>query len=194
MGQERAALDAAERRARSQAACARLLNLPEMAELSGRTVAGYVALAARGELDPEPALAAIAARGGRVAYPRVAAPASPLAFHLAERAELVSGRFGLSEPAPHAPELDAAALDAVLVPGVAFDAQGRRLGLGGGFYDRTFGVTSRPAAPGSQTRRPPLIGLCYDLQVVAQCPSGPDDVAVDVVVTESRVLRREPAR
>ena len=191
MGQARAGLDAADRRARSQAACARLLNLPEMADLTGRMVAGYVALAERGELDPEPALAAIAARGGRVAYPRVAAPASPLAFHLADRAELVSGRFGLSEPAPHAPELAAAALDAVLVPGVAFDAAGRRLGLGGGFYDRTFGS---PALSGSQTRRPPLIGLCYDLQVVAQCPSGPDDVAVDVVVTESRVLRREPAR
>jgi len=184
MGQERAGLDAAERRARSQAACARLLDLPELADLTGRTVAGYVALGARGELDPAPALAAIAARGGRVAYPRVAAPASPLVFHLAEAAELVSGRFGLSEPAPHAPELAASALDAVLVPGVAFDAGGRRLGLGGGFYDRTF----------AQAPRPPLIGLCYDLQVVPDCPAGPGDVPVDLVVTESRVLRREPSR
>lgn len=184
MGQARAGLDAADRRARSEAACARLLNLPELADVDGRTVAGYVSLAARGELDPGPALAALAARGGRIAYPRVAAPESPLVFHLAEPGELVDGRFGLSEPAPHAPELEAAALDAVLVPGVAFDPQGRRLGLGGGFYDRTF----------SKGRRPPLIGFCYDLQVVSECPSGPDDVPVDLVVTESRVLRREPAR
>ena len=75
---------------------------------------------------------------------------------------------------------------------MAFDAAGRRLGFGGGFYDRTFWLGGGPDAVGA--RRPPLIGLCFDLQVVARCPAGPDDVAVDVVVTESRVLRREGPR
>ncbi len=213
MGQARAALDPAERRARSRAACARLLNLPEvagaMAGGAARTVAGYVALDAKGELDPAPALQALAAGGGRVAYPRVAGPASPLVFHVAEPAALAVGRFGLREPAAGAPEIAASDLDLVLLPGVAFDADGRRLGFGGGFYDRTFGrglpggtAAVRPgeANPGSsaaaaaRARRPALIGLCYDLQVVARCPAGPEDVAVDVVVTESRVLRREPPR
>ncbi len=186
MGQARAALDAAERRSRSQAACARLLNLPEVADLSGRTVAGYVALDAKGELDPAPALQAIAARGARVAYPRVAGPAAPLAFHVAQPAELVAGRFGLREPAADAPQVAASDLDLVLVPGVAFDGAGGRLGFGGGFYDRTFGD--------AEVRRRPLIGLCYDLQVVARCPLGAEDVTVDLVVTESRVLRRESPR
>jgi 5-formyltetrahydrofolate cyclo-ligase len=119
----------------------------------------------------------------------VAAPAAPLVFHLADPGELVGGRFGLSEPADTAPEVAASALDAVLVPGLAFDAQGRRLGLGGGFYDRTFSQARR-----SQARRPPLFGFCSDLQGVSACPSGPEDVPVDLVVTESRVLRREPPR
>jgi len=188
MGNERAALSAVERRERGAAACARLLALPELADLAGRTVAGYLALDTHGELDPAPALDAVGARGGRVALPRVAEPTGPLAFHLAGGAELVTGRFGLREPPPDAAAVAPSALDVVVVPGVAFDAAGRRLGFGGGFYDRTFG---RDAV---SERRPPLIGLCFDLQVVARCPAGPDDVAVDVVVTESRVLRREGPR
>lgn len=188
MGKERAALSAVERRERGAAACARLLALPELADLAGRTVAGYVALDAHGELDPAPALDAVGARGGLVALPRVADRAAPLAFHLPGEGGLVAGRFGLLEPPPDAEQVAAAALDVVVVPGVAFDAAGRRLGFGGGFYDRTF-------APDTiRERRPPLIGLCFDLQVVARCPAGPGDVAVDVVVTESRVLRREGPR
>lgn len=191
MGNERAALSAVERRARGAAACARLLALPELADLAGRTVAGYVALDTHGELDPAPALDAVRGRGGRVALPRVADRAAPLAFHLAGDAGLVTGRFGLLEPPPDAPPVAPAALDVVVVPGVAFDADGRRLGFGGGFYDRTFGGGRGGDTIGA---RPPLIGLCFDLQVVARCPAGPDDVAVDVVVTESRVLRREGPR
>ncbi|HVV15712.1 MAG TPA: 5-formyltetrahydrofolate cyclo-ligase [Polyangia bacterium] len=188
MGKERAALSAVERRARGAAACARLLELPELAALAGRTVAGYVALDAHGELDPAPALEAVAARGGQVALPRVSGPAAALTFHLAGGAALVRGRFGLFEPPPEAAEIEPPALDVVVVPGVAFDGSGRRLGFGGGYYDRTFG------ADAVAERRPPLIGLCFDLQVVPRCPAGPDDVAVDVVVTESRVLRREGVR
>jgi 5-formyltetrahydrofolate cyclo-ligase len=188
MGNERAGLSADERRDRGAAACARLLVLPELADIAGRTVAGYVALDAHGELDPAPALEAVSQRGGRVAYPRVGAPEAALAFHLPAGAPLVPGRFGLREPPPDSVEVPAADLDVVVVPGIAFDVGGRRLGFGGGFYDRTFGSD----AVGG--RRPPLIGLCFDLQVVARCPAGPDDVPVDVVVTESRVLRREGPR
>ncbi len=188
MGKKRAALSAVDRLDRGAAACARLLALPELADVEGRTVAGYVALEAHGELDPAPALEAVVGRGGRVALPRVSSPGAALAFHLAGGWALVRGRFGLLEPPPEAAEIAPAALDLVVLPGIAFDAAGHRLGFGGGFYDRTFG----PDAVG--VRRPPLIGLCFDLQVVARCPVGPDDVAVDVVVTESRVMRREGPR
>ncbi len=63
MGERRAALTDDERRARSAAACARLGALPELAALGGRTVAGYVAVAAKGEIDPAATLAEAAARG-----------------------------------------------------------------------------------------------------------------------------------
>ena len=57
-----------------------------------------------------------------------------------------------------------------------------RLGFGGGYYDGAFGGSG----PG---KRPALIGLCYDFQIVARCPAGDGDVPVDLVVTDARVLR-----
>jgi 5-formyltetrahydrofolate cyclo-ligase len=186
MGARRAALPESERRARSEAASARLLALPE---LGGRgageralTVAGYVA--AKGEIDPATALAGAAAAGATVALPRAAGgDGTPLRFHRGDR-PLVAGRFGLLEPEASAPEIPVDALDVVIVPGLAFDAEGRRLGFGGGYYDGTF------SSPGAGGRRPALIGLCYEFQVVPRCPAGLGDVPVDVVVTEARVLRR----
>ena len=186
-GRERASLPEPLRSARGAQACVRLLDLPELAHLEGRTVAGYVALAGKGELDPAPALAAMASRGARVAYPRIASTA--LTFHQVDRDALVPGRFGLLEPPADAPALPLESLDLVVVPGVAFDTAGGRLGFGGGFYDRTFGDLARAG-----TRRAPLIALCFDLQVVARCPVGPNDVRVDLVVTESRTLRSAGGR
>jgi 5-formyltetrahydrofolate cyclo-ligase len=180
-GRARAGVSEAVRRARSHEACARLLGLPELADLEGLTVAGYVALARKGELDPASALDAMAGRGARIVYPRVDGPDVPLSFHRAARDAMVAGRYGLLEPPSGAPAIPPESLDLVVVPGVVFDGEGHRLGFGGGFYDRTFC---------DGTRRPPLIGLCFDMQVIARCPAGPDDVRVDAVVTESRVLRR----
>ncbi len=195
MGERRAALTADERRARSAAASARLGALPELGALGGRTIAGYVAVAAKGELDPSAALAEAAARGARVALPRVAAEPPRLRFHRADAAPLVPGRFGLMEPAAAAPEVALDDLDLVLVPGLAFDAEGRRLGFGGGYYDGAFGAGAvDAAAPGAGRRRAALIGLCYDFQIVAHCPAGADDVPVDLVVTDARVLRPAEAK
>jgi len=95
MSAARAALPESERRARSESATARLLALPELAALAGagQTIAGYVA--ARGEIDPAPALMAAAAGGAAVALPRVATEAPRLRFHRADAGPLTSGRFGL---------------------------------------------------------------------------------------------------
>jgi 5-formyltetrahydrofolate cyclo-ligase len=185
MGARRVGLPESERRARSEAASARLLRLPELGSLSAgdaaRTVAGYVA--AKGEIDPASALVDVAAAGATVVLPRVAdGDGARLRFHRAD-APLVPGRFGLLEPAATAPEIPLDALDVVILPGLAFDAEGRRLGFGGGYYDGAFGD------PGAGHRRPALIGLCYEFQIVPRCPAGPADVAVDVVVTEARVLQ-----
>jgi 5-formyltetrahydrofolate cyclo-ligase len=186
MSAARAALSETERHTRSEAASARLLALPELAALAGagpKTVAGYVA--AKGEIDPAPALAAVAAAGAAVTLPRVVPEAPRLRFHRADAGPLTPGRFGTDEPAAAAPEMAPHELEVVIVPGLAFDAEGRRLGFGGGYYDGIFGALG----PG---KRPALIGLCYDFQIVARCPAGDGDVPVDLVVTDARVLR--PAR
>jgi 5-formyltetrahydrofolate cyclo-ligase len=186
MGARRAALPESERRARSEAATARLLALPELGARGGRTIAGYVA--AKGEIDPAPALAAAAADGATVALPRVAGEfedGARLRFHRADAGPLVPGRYGLLEPAATAPEIALEALDVVIVPGLAFDAGGRRLGFGGGYYDGAFAG----AGGGTAGRRPTLIGLSYDFQIVPRCPAATGDVPVDLVVTDARVLR-----
>ncbi len=83
----------------------------------------------------------------------------------------------------------------VIVPGLAFDAEGRRLGFGGGYYDGAFGAgavddsASVPRRRPSSRRRAALVGLCYDFQIVARCPASAEDVPVDLVVTDARVLR-----
>ena len=95
---------------------------------------------------------------------------------------LVSNRFGIPEPdvAPSS-LLDAAALAAIVMPLVAFDANGNRIGMGGGWYDRTLaGVRDR-------TPRPLLIGAAYELQRIDAIAPATWDVPLDVVCTESSV-------
>ena len=186
MGERRADLPAIERAERARAATALLLALPELADVAGRTIAGYVSV--KGELDPAAALAGAVARGGRVALPRVSREAPRLRFHeVAPGAELASGPgpFGLHEPDAASPEVAVEDLDVMIVPAVAFDAEGRRLGFGGGYYDGALAL-ARSGARG----RTALIGFAYDFQIVDECPSGDGDLPVDLVVTDARVLRK----
>jgi 5-formyltetrahydrofolate cyclo-ligase len=189
MGARRAALPALERTERAAAATARLLALPELANVGGRTIAGYVAV--QGELDPAAALEHAGARGCKVALPRVSREAPRLRFHEVTPGAALSaspGSFGLLEPDAAWPELAMGDLDVVIVPGVAFDAEGRRLGFGGGYYDGALAI-ARARANG----RTALIGIAYDFQIVDDCPAGEGDVPVDLVVTDARVLRRTAA-
>lgn len=104
-------------------------------------------------------------------------------FRLSDLSELVPGRFGILEPDPNLrsrpdrrvlPE----AVDLLIVPGVAFDKSGGRMGHGFGFYDRL--LTSACSDV-------PKIGLAFECQIVPQVPMEPHDVALDAVVTESAV-------
>ena len=91
----------------------------------------------------------------------------------------VANRFGIPEPAVDpASTLDATELAVVLVPLVAFDDAGHRLGMGGGYYDRTFAFRRTTAAP------PWLVGVGYALQEVADAGARDWDVRLDAVVTE----------
>jgi 5-formyltetrahydrofolate cyclo-ligase len=93
------------------------------------------------------------------------------------------GHQGIPEPLPHCRTLDLAAVDWVLVPGVAFDRDGRRLGYGGGYYDRLLPLLSPRAA---------RIAGAFDLQIVARVPAGPHDITVDAIVTPSEMIVPPP--
>lgn len=96
---------------------------------------------------------------------------------------LVDDRYGLKVPDKGAP-LPIDALDLVVVPGLAFDTEGHRLGRGGGYYDRFL------AASGFVGRK---MGLCFDAQIVDAVPTVGHDVPMDAVVTDRRVIAVNPA-
>lgn len=89
--------------------------------------------------------------------------------------ELVSGRFGIREPAPHCIEIPLDDVDLVLVPGVAFDLRGHRLGRGQGFYDRLLANFSGKK-----------IGIAFDEQLVDTIPVEKQDVRMDCILTPTK--------
>jgi 5-formyltetrahydrofolate cyclo-ligase len=179
MSDRRAALSPQERAGRSRAVAQRLAALPELA--SARAVAGFLATPA--ELDPGEALAEVERRGGAVVYPRVTTGQPRLRFHrVAGPTDLHPGAYGILEPHEACPEVAAQDLDVILVPGLAFDAQGHRLGYGRGYYDEVGGLVRRQG-------RALLVGVGFDFQLVDRCPAGDGDVDIDSVVTDARVVR-----
>jgi len=171
-----------ERQRAARAAAERLVALPELQAVAAHRgcLAGFVGV--RAELDPGAALEEARRRGARIAFPRVADDRTPrLRFHVAGAGELAPGRFGIPEPDPGLPEVAAGDIDLMLVPGLAFDAAGNRLGMGGGYYDEWLAQAG--------AARPRTFGLAYDFQVVDGCPTEPADQTVDGVVTDARVLR-----
>ena len=135
----------------------------------GAVVGGYHALA--GEADPALLLTELVARGCHIAFPRIAARDMPLEFHRVPDGEMLQpGTYGIHEPMAHWPS---AMPHLLLVPLLAFDASGHRLGYGGGYYDRTleaFGIRA--------------IGIAYAGQEVESLPHEPHDMTLDAVLTE----------
>ena len=164
-----------KRRLASDAAVMRLTALP--AFKGARTVALYAPLGA--EVETASLAACALAAGLRVAYPRLRPGERAMGFAACDPAELVPGPLRALEPPAGAPEVPATEIDLVIVPGVAFDAAGRRLGRGRGHYDATLaGLPARAAR----------IGLAFEVQLVPEIPEEPHDVRLDAVVTEARVL------
>lgn len=132
----------------------------------------------RSEIDPRPLMLALHARGHRIVLPVVLRKAAPLAFRLwRPGAHLVKAGLGGLVPDTGAPELDP---DMLLVPLLAFDDAGYRLGYGGGFYDRTL---EKLRAAGAVR----AIGLAYEAQRVAAVPREATDQRLDAVLTEAGV-------
>lgn len=146
---------------------------------AGRRVALYRAI--RGEVGTDRIRERYLAAGAFLFYPRVAGEGDLVFLPHAEGGGWKAGRFGIPEPdVPPGTEEVRAGFDLVLVPGLAFDVGGRRLGRGHGYYDRFLSGLR----PGTVT-----VGLAYARQVVPEVPVDPWDVPVDVVVTEEGVLR-----
>lgn len=140
----------------------------------GAIVAGFWPMGA--EIDPRPLMRALHARGHAICLPVTPRRGLPLAFRRwAPGDALVPGPMGTSQPAPEAPS---ATPDWLIVPLLAFDRAGRRLGYGGGYYDRTLA-----GLPGATA-----LGIAYAVQEVQEVPAGPHDVRLRRIATEKGVI------
>jgi 5-formyltetrahydrofolate cyclo-ligase len=176
----RAAAHAAEPQAPERVAA----HVRVLAETLGRPpgiVSGY--LPVRNELDPLPAMTALSAIGWRLALPVVVGPGLPLVFRAWAPGEpTVRAGFGLEVPAAEVEVVP----DLLLVPLLAFDARGHRLGYGKGYYDRTL-RTLRAAGAARRT-----IGLGFALQEPPEVPAAAFDEPLDAIVTEHGLRRCAP--
>ncbi|MSP94064.1 MAG: 5-formyltetrahydrofolate cyclo-ligase [Alphaproteobacteria bacterium] len=136
-------------------------------------VSAYIAIG--DEPDARPLMKALREHGCPILLPRVVAKEKPLAFHRYESgAQLVPGPFGLSQPDREWPQADP---DVLIVPLLAFDADGNRLGYGGGFYDRTL--------KGLRARKKVLaVGFALSKLERDEVPHHEGDEKLDWIVTE----------
>jgi 5-formyltetrahydrofolate cyclo-ligase len=183
MAEERDTLPAERRALMAVQATERFLELSEVKD--ARVVAGFVST--RSEIDTTPLLEELRRRGIDVVLPRVSTGLIPprLRFHRVERKEdLVFGIYGLLEPGLDCPEVAAHNIDVFIVPGLAFDRRGARVGYGGGYYDELAAyVKAHPDATAAR-----FIGFAFDIQLVDTCPAGEWDVPLDRIVTNERVV------
>ena len=158
----------------------RFAELPEYA--AAGTVLFYVD--ARSEVRTRHALPAALAAGKQVVVPWCNDSGELELFRLTAMEELSPGMYDILEPQPDLrtrPEkrVDPAELDLVMVPGVAFDERGARMGHGKGYYDKLL-VGVRPVCP--------LVAPIFECQLFDEIPVGPHDVFMDSLVTEDRVI------
>lgn len=131
----------------------------------------------RGEFDARPLASRLIQLGWHAAMPVVTATATPMRFHAwTPAAAMSTDRYGI--PIPR--DGEEVVPDIVLLPLLAFDAHGFRLGYGGGYFDRTLAA---------MVPRPRAIGVGFELGRVADIGPQPHDVRLDAVVTEAGVLR-----
>ena len=178
MRERRAALEAKTRAAASFAVRDRLIDmLPRLGLAPAAVVAGFLPI--RDELDPRPALAALRERGFRLVLPVVIARNEPLIFRewLPETV-LEPDAFHIPAPPVWAEQLSP---DLLLVPMLAFDRKGERLGYGAGFYDVTLTLLR-------QQRAAIAVGIAYSAQEVESVPVSARDATLDALVTDKDVL------
>ena len=143
----------------------------------GAIVSGFTPL--KSEINPLPLLQKLGEAGARLALPAVAGRGKPLIMRAWQfGAPLDRGQWGIREPKPEAPEVDP---DILLVPLLAFDRAGHRIGYGAGYYDMTIARlrTIKPVT---------AIGIAFATQEIAAVPATPRDARLDLVLTEREVI------
>jgi 5-formyltetrahydrofolate cyclo-ligase len=170
----RDALPAAERAAAAETIALRTF---PVAVKSGTIVAGFMPM--KSEINPLPLMRKLAAAGARLALPAVAGQGKPLIMRAWAFGEpLAAGVWGIREPEPAAPEV---APDRLIVPLLAFDRAGQRIGYGAGYYDMTIAAL--------RARQPvAAIGVAFAAQEIAAVPATPRDAPLDLVLTEREVI------
>ena len=170
----RDALPAATRAASAQAIAARPFPVPVGPDV---IVSGFMPLGS--EINPVPLMRRLAAGGARLALPAVVGRGRPLTMRSFAFGEaLVAGVWGIREPKPEAAEM---APDVLLVPLLAFDRSGHRLGYGAGYYDLTIGAL--------RAKKSVLaVGMAFAAQEIAFVPITPRDARLDLVLTEREVI------
>jgi 5-formyltetrahydrofolate cyclo-ligase len=160
-------LDLERKRAAGQKILSHLTNWN--AWVTARTVCAFTALVSEPDvLTPWP-------DGKQIILPRVVG--SQVRLYFVDNSQLlVAGKFGILEPGPNAPVAQARA-DMILVPGLAFDRKGVRLGRGGGYYDRLLTVFEGLR-----------VGVCFEESVLERIPSEPHDAHMDFLLTPGGII------
>jgi 5-formyltetrahydrofolate cyclo-ligase len=137
----------------------------------------------KSEISPLPLMRKLAEAGATLALPVVAGKGKPLIMRAWDfDTPLASGVWGIREPMPDAPAVDP---DILIVPLLAFDRRGHRLGYGAGYYDMTIA--------GLRARKTVLaVGIAFAAQEIAQVPTTPRDARLDLVLTERETIQVMP--
>lgn len=174
----------------SSHACAHLREL--LPPRPGLRVMLYLAVHGSAEINPEALAQAYSQAGGIVCFPRIDWGNASMSAWAVDPGDTRTEirRHGVPEPVTGEP-VDPATLDLIVVPGVAFDALGGRLGRGGGFYDRFLARIGRSAdtSMGDRPARPLFCGICLEDQLVARVPVSAQDVRMHAVATDRRLIR-----
>jgi 5-formyltetrahydrofolate cyclo-ligase len=170
----REALSREQRAAAVEVVAARPFPVPVPA---GAIVSGFMPI--RDEFNPLPLMKMLADAGARLALPATAGRGQPLVMRAWDfGAPLAAGVWGIREPKPDAPEV---VPDVVLVPLLAFDRAGHRVGYGAGYYDMTIAAL--------RARKPIVaVGLAFAAQEVDTVPTTPRDARLDLVLTERETI------
>lgn len=169
----------------SQTICERFVSLPEYA--AAKTVMYYVDV--RSEVRTRNYLSTALTHGKRIIVPYCVEGELEL-FHLESMNELAVGAYKILEPKPELRNLPQKRvrpdeLDLIMVPGVAFDRRGARMGHGFGYYDKLLEHSRMDC---------PLVALAFECQLFDEVPTMPHDVFMDKIITEAAVYEREGAR